>query len=343
MSNVSVIQQKNNTITAPRSYSPKEIDLIRRTVAKDTKPDEFNMFIEVCKRQGLDPFRRQVYALVFNKDDESKRRVSFITGIDGYRAIARRTGQYRPDDHEPIFDYDEDLKCPDTNPLGLRKATVKIYQYAVDGWYPVVGIAHWKEFAPVMQEKELVPELDSKGNPVLHTSGKWKGSPKKTWKPVEGGRKWLEKETWKTMPQLMLAKCAEAQALRKAFPEEMGGIYIPEEMDKAIVQDKTSSEIVEEYQNEQRQKMVNAIDHIPLIVAQSEGITMIEDGKVFDTVLKTLREFDSEQDIDFWLQQNRVGLQQFWAGNQSDAIELKREIEKLKNNLKKTEQTQELI
>jgi len=56
--------------------------------------------------------------------------------------------------------------------------------------------------------------------------------------PVYGIALWSEyakpeRDTWKSLPTIMLAKCAEAQAIRKAFPAKLGGTYIPEEMDQA--------------------------------------------------------------------------------------------------------------
>jgi phage recombination protein Bet len=45
---------------------------------------------------------------------------------------------------------------------------------------------------------------------------------------------------WRRMPHVMLGKCAEAAALRKGFPAELGGLYVGEELERGARPDFTT-------------------------------------------------------------------------------------------------------
>jgi phage recombination protein Bet len=168
-------------------WTKSRFEVIQRTYFKGLSMDDIAVFGHVCKHVGLDPFLKQIYPVVRDtkqKDGTKKPTMSIQTGIDGYRAIAERTGKYSPG-KEPLFRYDKDNR--------LFSATAYVMKMTNDGkWHEVAATAIMKEYLPTYTN-----------------------------------------DFWGTKPHIMLSKCAEALALRKAFPAELSGVYTKEEMDQA--------------------------------------------------------------------------------------------------------------
>lgn len=300
----------NKIVTTPAKalidFNGKQLDLIRRTVANDLNGDEFDMFINIARQNGLDPFKKQIYAVVYNKDKPDKRKVSFITGIGGYRAIAQRSGLYRPDEDAPRIEKAEDLKDA-INPLGIDHAEVKVHRYGPDGkWYPITGRAYWLEFAPIKEEW------------AENANGKWAPTGKLTLD--RGGN-------WGKMPHVMLAKCAEADALRKGWPEDLGALYVDAEMDRATTLDLSATEIVEQERTAKRQAALGGPNMVTAVFEFSEGLQAIPAGQFADRCIQWIGELGDAESVQNWQEQNRVALKQFWGTNGGDALELKKAIE----------------
>jgi phage recombination protein Bet len=142
--------------------------------------DEFEAFLDAASRYSLNPMANQIYAQVRGQGD--RRRVTYVTGIDGYRLIADRTKAYAGND-DPVFDDEKQVS----------KASVTVYKLVGGVRCPFTATARWDQYYPGDQLGFM----------------------------------------WKRMPHLMIGKCAEALALRKAFPAEFIGLYTAEEMQQA--------------------------------------------------------------------------------------------------------------
>jgi phage recombination protein Bet len=312
------------------AWTPRQLETIRRTVAKDTNDDEFNLFIEYARVKQLDPFSKQVIAIVFSKNDDAKRQMTIITTQEGCRVLASRCHDYRPEEAEPEYEYDISLKGP-ANPLGIVKCTVRLWKQDNAGkWHPVNGTAYWDEFVPLKTNPAAFDWID--------TGEVWPDTKKpKKKKVLKEGADLApavdDSGQWAKMPRNQIAKCARMQALRGGWPETFSGVYAPEEMDRAVAQDMTASEMVESEREQRRMKTIAMSDDEYPFVDHEGTLSFLAAGRYADHILMTARNCTELAELDGMKSRNREGLQRFWARHKDDALAVSHGLEELRGAL----------
>lgn len=161
-------------------------------------------FFHTVQRTGLDPLARQIYCIPrFGRDGLEW---SIQTAIDGFRVVAQRSGQYAGQEPAQWLTEAGDWVDVFVQQLhGQHPLAARVTVRRHDWEIPLTAVATWDEYAQTTSKGELT-------------------------------------SMWKQRGPGQLAKCAEALALRKAFPQDLSGIYTDEEMDAAAAREETVSE-----------------------------------------------------------------------------------------------------
>lgn len=159
---------------------------------------QIDIFARVCKEKGLSPFAGEIHLTKYFDKKTGAYKFARITGIEGYRKIAARTGELAGCD-DPKFDLRGDGSYKTTADMILdgkkhpTTATVTVYRIKGGQRSPFTATCSFNEFAARNKDGRLMMK-------------------------------------WASMPYHMIAKCAEALALRKGFDDETSGLHVVEEM-----------------------------------------------------------------------------------------------------------------
>lgn len=187
-------------------YGAGKMELLRDTICSELSMDQLGLFLEVCRSKKLDPFSRQIYPVIRNSQVNGRweKKMTIQTGIDGFRSQAQRSGQY-----EGQTPYEWSDKTGNWTEVWLEKyppAAARVGIYRAGFQQPMYAVALFDEYKQTKRDGSL-------------------------------------NQMWNTYPTVMLAKCAEAIGLRRAFPDELSGLYSSDEMPEEVKQERLERKV----------------------------------------------------------------------------------------------------
>jgi phage recombination protein Bet len=196
------------TENLPTLFSSERLELIKSTLfPAELTNDQFMLFIEICKHLNLDPIAGQIHALPYRRNPNEPPTLISHVSIQGYRTMAARTGQFQGTCDATLLVRIKDGSAIEVPHRLFDPENHKIISGTIGVRYthlpsPEYATAVFESYAKRKRDGSLF-------------------------------------SNWQSMADIMILKCAEGLAHRKAAPAVFAGVYVTEELDQITNSEKT--------------------------------------------------------------------------------------------------------
>lgn len=182
--------------TGQSFWNAAQLAALAQIGVQNAPQGDLQVFLNYAQRTGLDPFARQIYMIGRNAKTQNgwTTKWTIQASIDGLRIVAERSGDYAGQVGPEYCGEDGVWRDTWVSTKPPVAARVGVLRKGFSA--PLYAVAYWDEYV----------QTDKEGKAT---------------------------SMWASKPRLMLAKCAEALALRKAFPNDLAGLYTADEMGAA--------------------------------------------------------------------------------------------------------------
>jgi hypothetical protein len=132
---------------------------------------------------------------------------------------------------------------------------------------------------------------------------------------------------WRRMGRVMIAKCAEAQALRRGWPDVLSGLYGEEELHAVKLADQTASEALRAAEAASLAAL-RPTRTLWFVMRPGEGFSPMPLSVIGEKLIAFCEQAASAAEIRSFMEANRASLQTVWEWAPSEAMAVKQVCER---------------